>query len=93
MVRVIITKGTNNKREEEVRGGMSVSALESKRLDMVLKGGDEDVEVVGTGTDAVAYALMLADVDVTSAYPIRPYGGVMQTVARLIADGYMKLST
>lgn len=53
MVRVIITKGTNNKREEEVRGGMSVSALESKRLDMVLKGGDEDVEVVGTGTDAV----------------------------------------
>ncbi|WP_243679735.1 hypothetical protein [Vulcanisaeta souniana] len=72
---------------------MSVSALESKRLDMVLKGGDEDVEVVGTGTDAVAYALMLADVDVTSAYPIRPYGGVMQTVARLIADGYMKLST
>ncbi len=52
---------------------MSVSALETKRLEAVLK-GDEEVEVVGTGTDAVAYALMLADVDVTSAYPIRPYG-------------------
>jgi pyruvate ferredoxin oxidoreductase alpha subunit len=68
---------------------MAVSAIEAKRLEAVLK-GDEEVEVVGTGTDAVAYALMLADIDVTAAYPIRPYGGVMERTARLIADGYLK---
>jgi len=88
VVRIIITKGTNNKREKEVMG-MAVSAIEAKRLEAVLK-GDEEVEVVGTGTDAVAYALMLADIDVTAAYPIRPYGGVMERTARLIADGYLK---
>lgn len=40
-----------------------------------------------TGTEAVAQAVRLADVDVMSAYPIRPYDGVMQAVAKLIANG------
>ena len=40
-----------------------------------------------TGTEAVAQAVRLADVDVTAAYPIRPYDGVMQAVAKLIANG------
>ncbi|QYJ17136.1 Oxalate oxidoreductase subunit alpha [Rubrobacter xylanophilus DSM 9941] len=44
-------------------------------------------EKLTTGTQAVAQAVKLADVDVTAAYPIRPYDGVMQAVAKLIADG------
>jgi pyruvate ferredoxin oxidoreductase alpha subunit len=40
-----------------------------------------------TGTDAVAQAVRLADVDVFSAYPIRPYTGVMDRLAKFIADG------
>jgi pyruvate ferredoxin oxidoreductase alpha subunit len=44
-------------------------------------------EKLMTGTQAVAQAVRLADVEVTSAYPIRPYDGVMQAVAKLIANG------
>ena len=40
-----------------------------------------------TGTDGVAQAVRLADVDVFSAYPIRPYTGVMDRLAKFIADG------
>jgi pyruvate ferredoxin oxidoreductase alpha subunit len=40
-----------------------------------------------TGTDAVAQAVRLADVDVFAAYPIRPYTGVMDRLAKFIADG------
>ncbi len=47
-------------------------------------------EKLMTGTQAVAQAVQLADVDVTSAYPIRPYDGVMQAVAKLIADGELE---
>jgi pyruvate ferredoxin oxidoreductase alpha subunit len=42
-----------------------------------------------TGCEAIAQALRLADVDVIAAYPIRPYDGVMQAVAKLLADGQM----
>jgi pyruvate ferredoxin oxidoreductase alpha subunit len=40
-----------------------------------------------TGTVAIANAVKLADVDVISAFPIRPYTGVMNELARMIADG------
>ncbi|MCC7106317.1 MAG: pyruvate ferredoxin oxidoreductase [Chloroflexi bacterium] len=42
-----------------------------------------------TGCEAIAQALRLADVDVIAAYPIRPYDGVMQAVAKVLADGEM----
>jgi pyruvate ferredoxin oxidoreductase alpha subunit len=42
-----------------------------------------------SGSEAVAHALRLADVDVIAAYPIRPYDTVMQYVAKLIADGQL----
>src|SRR5512138_37803 len=42
-----------------------------------------------TGCEAIAQSLRLADVDVIAAYPIRPYDGVMQAAAKLIADGKM----
>jgi pyruvate ferredoxin oxidoreductase alpha subunit len=40
-----------------------------------------------TGCQAVSQAVRLADVDVISAYPIRPYTEVMDTLSRIIADG------
>lgn len=40
-----------------------------------------------TGCQAVAHGVRLADVDVISAYPIRPYTEVMDQLSKLIADG------
>ena len=40
-----------------------------------------------SGSEAIAVACSLADVDVITAYPIRPYDTVMQYVSRLVADG------
>src|SRR6202521_1232804 len=42
-----------------------------------------------TRSEAIAVACKLADVDVITAYPIRPYDTVMQYVAKLVADGEM----
>src|SRR6516165_6545360 len=42
-----------------------------------------------TGSEAIAVACKLADVDVVTAYPIRPYDTVMQYVAKLVANGEM----
>jgi len=44
-------------------------------------------EALISGSEAVAHAVRLADVDVITAYPIRPYDTVMQYVSKLIADG------
>ena len=46
-----------------------------------------ETEALITGSEAVAVACKLADVDVITAYPIRPYDTVMQYVAKLIANG------
>ena len=40
-----------------------------------------------TGSEVMAHICRLADVDVITAYPIRPYDTVMQYVSRMIADG------
>ncbi|WP_213698815.1 oxalate oxidoreductase subunit alpha [Acetomicrobium sp.] len=40
-----------------------------------------------TGVVATAEAVRLADVDVISSFPIRPYTGIMSELARMIADG------
>lgn len=40
-----------------------------------------------TGTRAIAEAVKLADVDVIAAYPIRPYTGVMNSLAKMLANG------
>ncbi len=42
-----------------------------------------------TGSEAIAQALRMADVDIMAAYPIRPYDAVMQAVAKMIANGEM----
>ncbi len=47
----------------------------------------ESKEELISGSEAVGIACALADVDVITAYPIRPYDTVMQYVSRLKADG------
>jgi pyruvate ferredoxin oxidoreductase alpha subunit len=59
-----------------------VAAPSAKRID-----GEE--ELLLTGSEAIAQALRLADVDIVAAYPIRPYDAVMQAVATMIANGQM----
>ncbi len=48
--------------------------------------GPEEVALI-TGSEAIAVACKLADVDVITGYPIRPYDTVIQYIAKLIADG------
>jgi len=47
----------------------------------------KEKEILMNGTQAVAYAAMYTDADVVTAYPIRPYTEVMDTISKLIADG------
>ena len=46
-----------------------------------------ETEELISGSEAIGLACALADVDVITAYPIRPYDTVMQFVSRLKADG------
>ncbi|MSQ05979.1 MAG: pyruvate ferredoxin oxidoreductase [Dehalococcoidia bacterium] len=46
-----------------------------------------ETEELISGSEAIAIACALADVDVITAYPIRPYDTVMQYVSKLKADG------
>lgn len=48
---------------------------------------DTEQTALITGSEAIAVACKLADVDVVTAYPIRPYDTVMQYVAKLVANG------
>jgi pyruvate ferredoxin oxidoreductase alpha subunit len=49
----------------------------------------EDKELLISGSEAVAEALTLADIDVVTAYPIRPYDTVMQAIAKKISNGQL----
>ncbi|MEE9568779.1 MAG: pyruvate ferredoxin oxidoreductase [Candidatus Binatia bacterium] len=49
--------------------------------------GTEDKEMLISGCEAIAHACRLVDIDVVTAYPIRPYDTVMQMVSKMIADG------
>ncbi len=46
-------------------------------------------EALITGAEAIAVACKLANVDVVTAYPIRPYDTVMQYISQLKANGEM----
>ncbi len=54
--------------------------------DLVIAPRAETEELI-SGSEAIAHAVRLADVDVITAYPIRPYDTVMQYVSKMIADG------
>jgi pyruvate ferredoxin oxidoreductase alpha subunit len=66
---------------------MSIAEVDKPRAATapVVKRGE--TEALVSGSEAVAHALRLADVDVITAFPIRPYDTVMQYVSKLIADG------
>jgi pyruvate ferredoxin oxidoreductase alpha subunit len=49
----------------------------------------QEQEALITGAEAIAIACKLANVDVVTAYPIRPYDTVMQYISQLVADGEM----
>ena len=50
---------------------------------------EAEKEELISGSEAIAVACKLADVDVITAYPIRPYDTVMQYVAKLVSNGEM----
>ncbi len=47
----------------------------------------QEQEMLISGSEAIAEALTLADIDVVTAYPIRPYDTVMQAIAKKISSG------
>src|SRR6201993_35772 len=49
----------------------------------------DDQEMLISGSEACAEALTLADIDVVTAYPIRPYDTVMQAIAKKISGGQL----
>jgi pyruvate ferredoxin oxidoreductase alpha subunit/oxalate oxidoreductase subunit alpha len=59
------------------------------------KGGEEFLaRIAGTkvrqnGCAAAAYAALYANVDVITAYPIRPYTAIMMNLAQFVADGIL----
>src|SRR6266850_4117814 len=50
---------------------------------------DTETTALITGSEAIAMACKLADVDVITGYPIRPYDTVIQYISQLIADGQL----
>src|SRR5262245_20776428 len=48
-----------------------------------------ETEQLLTGCEAIAEAIRLADVGVVAADPLRPYDGLLQAAAKLIANGKM----
>ena len=58
----------------------------AKVVERVPQAEAEKEELI-SGSEAIAVACKLADVDVITAYPIRPYDTVMQYVAKLVSNG------
>ncbi len=54
-----------------------------------IEGPGGETEELISGSEAIAHACRLADVDVITAYPIRPYDTVMQYVSQMISNGEM----
>ena len=67
--------------EEDARHGSATTRQRPRARD--------DKELLISGSEAVAEALTLADIDVVTAYPIRPYDTVMQAIAKKIANGQL----
>ncbi|HET9596512.1 MAG TPA: hypothetical protein VFP65_13065 [Anaeromyxobacteraceae bacterium] len=61
-------------------------ATTAEQMERAQHPASEETQLI-TGSEAIAVACKLADVDVITAYPIRPYDTVMQYVAKLVANG------
>jgi pyruvate ferredoxin oxidoreductase alpha subunit len=59
---------------------------QTQPVDKATQPGADKTSLI-TGSEAIAVACKLADVDVITAYPIRPYDTVMQYVAKLVSNG------
>lgn len=62
-------------------------AVQAAAQSTVGKSGADDREMLISGCEAIAHACRLADIDVVTAYPIRPYDTLMQMISKMIADG------
>ncbi len=63
---------------------MAVQAVAERTVG---KSGTDDQEMLISGCEAISHACRLADIDVVTAYPIRPYDTMMQMISKMIADG------
>jgi pyruvate ferredoxin oxidoreductase alpha subunit len=72
-----------NENKEIEMATLTVPVEEKKKIDR------SEQEALITGAEAIAIACKLANVDVVTAYPIRPYDTVMQYISQLVADGEM----
>ncbi|MEM0151340.1 MAG: pyruvate ferredoxin oxidoreductase [Thermoplasmata archaeon] len=61
----------------------------SQKMEMVKPISKQNYKVLN-GAKAIAEAIKIADVDVISAYPIRPYTGIMNAIAQMLANGEFK---
>src|ERR671936_2802413 len=52
-------------------------------------GISDEKELLISGSEAVAEGLALADIDVVTGYPIRPYDTVIQAIAKKISGGQL----
>src|ERR671930_369201 len=66
-----------------------VSTVPQQPAEVPLQKHAEEKTSLITGSEAIAVACKLADVDVITGYPIRPYDTVMQYIAKLVANGEM----
>ena len=66
------------------RGQQMPATIPQQKADL-----DEEKTSLITGSEAIAVACKLADVDVITGYPIRPYDTVMQYIAKLVSNGEM----
>jgi len=71
----------------DFRGGVILPVGQKVELKVEKEVEGEPKKKVITGARAIAEAVRLADVDVIAAYPIRPYTGIMNALAQMIADG------
>ena len=62
------------------------TATATKTIEVPGGPSGESEELI-SGSEAIAHACRLADVDVITAYPIRPYDTVMQYVSQMISNG------
>ncbi|MCH7889565.1 MAG: pyruvate ferredoxin oxidoreductase, partial [Proteobacteria bacterium] len=63
----------------------TVTALKKADIEPAGAPTGESEELI-SGSEAIAHACRLADVDVITAYPIRPYDTVMQYVSQMISN-------
>jgi len=66
---------------------MSPANATAEKTVVATGGPSGETEELISGSEAIAHVCRLADVDVITAYPIRPYDTVMQYVSQMISNG------